>query len=51
MLLLDGQEGPLTLDAILVTAIAGAQKLGSHGLGEARLEAYAWPISSTEDGL
>ena len=49
MLLLDGQEGSLTLDAILVTAISGAQKLGLHRLGDARLEASASPTSS-EDG-
>ncbi|PYH94520.1 hypothetical protein BO71DRAFT_398799 [Aspergillus ellipticus CBS 707.79] len=36
MLLLDGHEDPETLDAILVTAIAGAQKLGLHRLGEAK---------------
>lgn len=51
MLLLDGQEESLALDVILVTAIAGAQKLGLHGFGDARLEAYASPTSSTEDGL
>lgn len=51
MLLLDGQEETLALDATLVTATAGAQKLGLHGLGDARLEAYASPTSSTEDGL
>ena len=51
MLLLDGQEESLALDAILVTAIAGAQKLGLHGLGDARLEAYASPTSPTGDGL
>ena len=41
MLLLDGQERFLALDAILVTAISGAQKLGLHRLGDARLEAFA----------
>lgn len=32
MLLLDAQEGSLALDAILVTAFSGAQKLGLHRL-------------------
>ena len=50
MLLLDGQEGSLALDAVLVTAISGAQKLGLHRLGDARLQAYASPTSSTENG-
>ncbi|MCJ1402928.1 hypothetical protein MMC11_006149 [Xylographa trunciseda] len=50
MLLLDGQEGSLALDAILVTAISGAQRLGLHRLGDARLEAPASPTSSPEDG-
>ncbi|MCJ1387246.1 hypothetical protein MMC18_000086 [Xylographa bjoerkii] len=50
MLLLDGQEGSLALDAILVTAISGAQKLGAHRLGDARLEAFASPTSFSEDG-
>ena len=50
MLLLDGQEGLFVLDAILVTAISGAQKLGLHRLGEARLEASASLTSSSEDG-
>lgn len=50
MLLLDGQERPLELDAILVTAISGAQKLGLHRLGDAKLEALASPTSSSEDG-
>ncbi|MCJ1475045.1 hypothetical protein MMC13_003705 [Lambiella insularis] len=49
MLLLDGQEGSLALDAILVTAISGAQKLGLHRLGDARLEASASPTSASED--
>ena len=49
MLLLDGQEGSLALDAILVTAISGAQKLGLHRLGDARLEVSASPTSSSED--
>ena len=51
MLLLDGQEESLVLDAILVTAISGAQKLGLHQLGEARLDASASPTPSSEDGL
>ena len=38
MLLLDGEEDTLALDAILVTAIAGAQRLGLHRLGDAVLE-------------
>lgn len=46
MLLLDGQDGPLELDAILVTAISGAQKLGLHRLGDAKLDASASPNSS-----
>jgi hypothetical protein len=50
MLLLDGQEGSLALDTILVTAISGAQKLGLHRLGDARLEASASPPSPSEDG-
>lgn len=50
MLLLDGQEGPLALDAILVTAISGAQKLGLHRLGDARLEASIMPMPCSEDG-
>ena len=37
MILLDSQEESLELDAILVTAISGAQKLGLHRLGSARL--------------
>ena len=45
MLLLDGQEESLALDAILVAAISGAQKLGLHRLGDAKLEAPASPIS------
>ena len=49
MLLLDGQEGLLMLDAILVTAISGAQKLGLHRLGDARLEASASSTSFFED--
>ncbi|KAL9075589.1 MAG: hypothetical protein Q9157_003971 [Trypethelium eluteriae] len=50
MLLLDGQEGSLALDAILVTAISGAQKLGLHQLGNARLQVSAPSTSSPEDG-
>lgn len=49
MLLLNGQEGPLELDVILVTAISGAQKLGLHRLGDAKLEASPSPISSFEN--
>ena len=51
MLLLDGQEGSLALDATLVTAISGARKLGLHRLGKARLEASALPISSFQGDL
>ncbi|KAL9097280.1 MAG: hypothetical protein Q9165_000707 [Trypethelium subeluteriae] len=50
MLLLDGQEGSLALDAILVTAISGAQKLGLHQLGDARLQVSGLPSSSSEIG-
>lgn len=52
MLLLDGHEGSLALDAILVTAISGAQKLGLHRLGDAKLQASALPIahSSPDNG-
>ena len=50
MLLLDGQEGSLALDAVLVTAISGAQKLGLHRLDDARLEASASSTSSYDDG-
>lgn len=49
MLLLDGQEGALALDAVLVTAISGAQKLGLHRLGDSRLEASEPPASPSED--
>ncbi|MCJ1382081.1 hypothetical protein MMC17_005193 [Xylographa soralifera] len=49
MLLLDGQEELLALDAILVTAISGAHKLGLHRLGDATLEASVSPTSSSED--
>ncbi|KAJ5986101.1 hypothetical protein N7451_010466 [Penicillium sp. IBT 35674x] len=37
MLLLDGHNDSLELDSLLVTAISGAQKLGLHQLGDARL--------------
>ena len=50
MLLLDGQQGSLALDVILVTAISGAQKLGLHRLGDIRLEASASPILAPQDG-
>lgn len=50
MFLLDGQEGSLALDAILVTAISGAQKLGLHRLGDSTLEASEPPASPSEDG-
>ena len=50
MLLLDGQGGSLVLDAILVTAISGAQKLGLHRLGVSRLEVSVLPPSSAERG-
>ena len=50
MLLLDGQEGSLALDAILVTAISGAQNLGLHRLGNVRLEASTLTTSTPEDG-
>jgi hypothetical protein len=39
MLLLDTKESSLELDAVLVTAIAGARKLGLHRLGNATLDA------------
>ena len=45
MLLLDSQEETIALDAILVMAISGAQKLGLHRLGSARLEFSASPES------
>ena len=50
MLLLDGQEGTLALDAILVTAISAAQKLGLHRLGNAKLETFTSLTTSCEDG-
>ena len=37
MLLLDGQQDKLALDAILVTAISGAQRLGLHRLSDVKL--------------
>ncbi|KAL6717692.1 hypothetical protein ACLMJK_005607 [Lecanora helva] len=43
MLLLDGQGLPTVQEAILVTAIFGAQKLGLHRLGKADLQADASP--------
>ena len=49
MLLLDGQEESLVLDTILVTAISGAQKLGLHRLGDAKLEVSALPASFAAD--
>lgn len=49
MLLLDGQEESLALDAILVTAISGARKLGLHRLGDARLDASTSPATSLDD--
>ena len=50
MLLLDGQEGSLMLDVILVTAISGAQKLGLHRVGDTKLEVSASPIPASQDG-
>ena len=50
MVLLYGQEGSLALDAILVTAISGAQKLGLHRLGDAKLEPFTSLTTSSEDG-
>lgn len=49
MLLLNGQEESLALDAVLVTAISGAQKLGLHRLGEAKLKPFAFPALSVND--
>ena len=37
MMLLDGQEDSSMSDAILVQAISGAQRLGLHRLGEAKV--------------
>lgn len=49
MLLLNGQEEPLVLDAILVTAISGAQSLGLHRLGNAALEVPVSLRSSVDE--
>lgn len=49
MLLLYGQEESLALDAILVTAISGAQKLGLHRLGDAKLEPFTSLTMSSEN--
>lgn len=49
MLLLDGQEESSNLDTILVTAISGAQRLGLHRLGDAKMEASTWLMSSSEN--
>lgn len=50
MLLLDAQEGSLTLDAVLVTAISGARKLGLHRLGDIKLDASASHSTPLENG-
>ncbi|PYH43118.1 putative C6 transcription factor [Aspergillus saccharolyticus JOP 1030-1] len=50
MLLLDGQEGSLALDAILVTAISGARKLGLHRLGDIKLDASASHLGPLGNG-
>lgn len=50
MLLLDGDKGSLALDAILVTAISGARRLGLHRLGEAMLANFAPSTSSSTKG-
>jgi hypothetical protein len=50
MLLLDGQEGSLALDAVLVTAISGAQKLNLHRLGDAILDPSASSPATLSDG-
>lgn len=39
MLLLDAKDSSLALDAVLVTAISGARKLGLHRLGHITLDA------------
>lgn len=49
MLLLDAQEGLLALDAILVTAISGARKLGLHRLGNSRLDVSESSTASEEE--
>ncbi|RAK74665.1 putative C6 transcription factor [Aspergillus fijiensis CBS 313.89] len=41
MLLLDSQEDSLALDAVLVTAISGARRLGLHRLRDIKLDASA----------
>ena len=41
MLLLDGQQEPLALDTTLVSAISGAQRLGLHRLGNAKLAPHS----------
>ncbi|KAL5047503.1 hypothetical protein BDW71DRAFT_213951 [Aspergillus fruticulosus] len=51
MLLLDGQEGSLALDAVLVTAISGARKLGLHRLGDIKLDASASHSAPLENGM
>ena len=50
MLLLDGQEGSSALDAILVTMISGAQRIGLHRVGNARLETSPFSTPSSGDG-
>ncbi|KAF7180047.1 hypothetical protein CNMCM7691_009213 [Aspergillus felis] len=50
MLLLDGKEGLLALDAVLVTAISGARKLGLHRLGDIKLDASAAHSVPLENG-
>ncbi|OJJ95110.1 hypothetical protein ASPACDRAFT_1908433 [Aspergillus aculeatus ATCC 16872] len=51
MLLLDGQEGSLALDAVLVTAISGARRLGLHRLGDIKLDACASNSELVENGM
>ncbi|KAL4756153.1 putative C6 transcription factor [Aspergillus foveolatus] len=50
MLLLDGQEDPLVLDAVLVTAISGARKLGLHRLGDINLDVSESQSAQLENG-
>ncbi|OKL55826.1 hypothetical protein UA08_08809 [Talaromyces atroroseus] len=50
MLLLDGQEGSLVLDTVLVTAISGARKLGLHRLGDIKLDTSASHSAPLENG-
>jgi hypothetical protein len=50
MLLLDGHEGSLALDAVLVTAISGARKLGLHRLGDIKLDVSASQSAPLENG-